>query len=135
MAKVALVHPLQTFQVSGRTLIEKSDTFADNLSLTSFSYALKSHVSLMVFREFVSALGGRFVTITNDNFRGLSELCDEFRFRELAVALAQFRDSDNFKEGETVKDSEARMGVSELEERMQQCSANSRGDCGRKTRR
>jgi hypothetical protein len=77
-------------------------------------------VSLADFREFVSALEGNAIKITNDNFKGLSALCDEFRFGDLSVALSQFRDSDDSKEAETRKDAEARRRLSALEERVQQ---------------
>jgi hypothetical protein len=60
------------------------------------------------------------VAITNANFKGLSQLCDEFRFRDLAVQLSQFRESNDFKEQAMMEDSEARMRLSVLEERMHQ---------------
>jgi hypothetical protein len=46
------------------------------------------------------------VPITKDNFGGLSRLCEEFHFGELAARLSQFRGSEDFKadgtsEGET----------------------------------
>jgi hypothetical protein len=81
---------------------------------------LRSQVSLADFGEFVSALEGNPVKITNDNIKGLSELCDEFGFVDLASAVSQFRDSDDFKEAETVKDLEAGTRLLALEERMQQ---------------
>jgi hypothetical protein len=40
----------------------------------------------------VSALEGREVKVTNTNINGLSQLCEEFRFRELDGRLSQFRD-------------------------------------------
>jgi hypothetical protein len=60
------------------------------------------------------------VSITNDNFGGLSLLCEEFHFEELAERLSQLRESDNFKEEATLKDLEARKRLLVLEERMQQ---------------
>jgi hypothetical protein len=65
-------------------------------------------------------LEGASVGIKNNNSRGLSLLCDEFDFRDLAAQLSQFRASDDFKEQTTTEGSEARMRLSELEERMQQ---------------
>jgi hypothetical protein len=115
MAKVTLIHPQQRVDVSGRTLVQQSDLFADDLTLTNSPYTLKSQVSLTVFRDFVAALEGQTVTITNDNFSGLSQLCDEFRFRALAARLSQFRESSNFK-GDAVR-------LSALEARMERLEA------------
>jgi chromosome segregation ATPase len=38
------------------------------------------------------------VTITNNNFRGLFQLCEEFHFRELSEQLSEFRQSHNLPE-------------------------------------
>jgi hypothetical protein len=59
-----------------------------------------------VFREFVSALEGTMVKVTNNNFSALSQLCEEFHFRDLAAPLSQFRPSEDFKE-----DTEAQIAV------------------------
>jgi hypothetical protein len=50
------------------------------------------------FREFVSALEDTTVKVTNNNFRGLTQLCEEFHFQDLAGQVSQFRDSSDFKE-------------------------------------
>jgi hypothetical protein len=47
--------------------------------------------------EFVLALKGTTVRITTTNFRGLSQLSDEFRFRDLAAQLSEFGDSHALK--------------------------------------
>jgi hypothetical protein len=120
MSQVVLVHSLQTFKVSARLIVLKCDLFTDNPSPTASPYAVRSQVSLADFGEFVSALVGSAVKITNDNIKGLSPLCDEFRFVDLAAALSQFRDTADFKEAETVKNLEARQRLSALEERVQQ---------------
>jgi phosphopantetheinyl transferase (holo-ACP synthase) len=44
------------------------------------------------------ALEDKTMTITNDNFRGLSQLSEEFGFRELSTKLSQFQNSDDFDE-------------------------------------
>jgi hypothetical protein len=98
MAKVTLIHPQQRVGVSHQLLVRKSDLFAGDLTLTNSPYTLKSRVSLADFQEFVAALEGKPVTIKNDNFRGLSQLCQEFRFEDLATQLSQFRESGNFTE-------------------------------------
>jgi hypothetical protein len=64
------------------------------------------------FQAFVSALKGTTVTVTNNNFKGLSKLCEEFRFRDLSTQLSQFRESGNFAEDPAL--------LSRLEERIQQ---------------
>jgi hypothetical protein len=69
---------------------------------------------------FVSALEGNPVTITHDNFKGLSQLCDEFRFQDLAERLSQFRMSDDLRQQVTVENLEVQKRLSALEERMQQ---------------
>jgi hypothetical protein len=119
MSQVALVHPLQTFKVSARLIVLKCDLFTENPRLAASPYTVRSPVSLSDFQEFASALEGNLVKITNDNFKGLSALSEEFRFGDLAGLLSQFRDSDEFKAAETIKDSEVGNRVSALEERMQ----------------
>jgi hypothetical protein len=114
MAMVTLIHPQERVEVSGRTLFQKSDLFAANVALGASPYTLKSEVSLADFRDFVALLKGQPVTITNGNFRGLSQLCQEFGFQDLGTQFSEFRDSSNFKE-----DSEARCRLCSLEERMQ----------------
>jgi flagellar biosynthesis chaperone FliJ len=120
MSQVVLVHLLQTFKVQARLIIFKCDLFGDNPGLAASPYTVQSQVSLTDFGEFVSALAGNAVQITKDNFKGLSALCGEFRFGDLDAALSQFRDSDNFKGADTIKDSEARRRFSALEERIHQ---------------
>jgi hypothetical protein len=121
MAKtVSLVHPQQTFQALEKLLIQKCGLFTEGPIVVASPYTLRSKVSLSDFRTFVSALEGASVTITKDNFGGLSRLCEEFQFRELAERLSQFRGSEAFKEDVTLKDSEVRERLFVLEERMQQ---------------
>jgi uncharacterized coiled-coil protein SlyX len=115
MAIVALIHPQERVEVLSRLLVRKSDLFADNPTLAGSPYTLKSEVSLSDFREFVAALEGRRVTITNTNFDGLSRLCQEFSFQDFGTQLQQFRASGNFKE-EIVR-------LSALEERMDRLAA------------
>jgi hypothetical protein len=59
------------------------------------------------------------VTITDDNFRGLSRLCEEFRFRDLAERLSQYRESDDLKKDGMLQDLKARKRLLALEERME----------------
>jgi hypothetical protein len=62
---------------------QKCDLFMNDLMLIASAYNVKSPVSLSDFREFVSAVKGTTVKITNNNFKGLSLPCEEFRFRDL----------------------------------------------------
>jgi hypothetical protein len=65
-------------------------------------------------------LADKDVEVTNANFDGLSLLCDEFRFAALCERLSAFRQSADFKEVATMGDSEARLRLSVLEERLLQ---------------
>jgi hypothetical protein len=97
MAKVAtLVHPDARLQVPARLLISKCDLFADDPGRAAAPYTLKSQISVGDLRDFVSALEGTTVKVTNNNFKGLSQLCEEFHFRDLAAQLSQFRNSADF---------------------------------------
>jgi hypothetical protein len=49
------------------------------------------------FQELVSALEGTTVKVINNNFKGLSQLCEEFGFRDLASQLSQFCAFKDFK--------------------------------------
>jgi hypothetical protein len=82
--------PAARIQISGRTLVQKSDLFADNLALITSPYTLKSQVSFGSFQNFVAAVEGKAVTIKNENFSGLSRPCDEFRLRELGCGFRNF---------------------------------------------
>jgi hypothetical protein len=109
---VTLVHPLASLQVPTHLLVSKCDLFADDPRLASVPYHLKSQLSVSDFREFVSALDCTTVKVTNNNFKGLLQLCDEFHFRDLSVQLSQFRKSRDFEEDAVL--------LSALEERVQQ---------------
>jgi hypothetical protein len=68
MVKVTLIHPGGAFHVSYQMLVQKSQLFADDLTLTSSPYNVSSQVSVSNFREFVSALEGDAVRIKNNDF-------------------------------------------------------------------
>jgi hypothetical protein len=65
---VALVHSHETFQISPTLMVQKCDLFMNDPTLTASPYNVKSPVSLSDFREFVSAMKGTTVKITNNNF-------------------------------------------------------------------
>jgi hypothetical protein len=99
MAKtVTLVHPNETVQVPGKLLVSKCDLFAEDPGLAAVPYHVQSRVSVSDFREFVSALQGTTVKVTNNNFKGLSLLCDEFHFTDFTTTVTQFKSSSDFKE-------------------------------------
>jgi hypothetical protein len=70
----------------------------DDPRIAAFPSYLKSQVSVIGFREFVSALEGMTVKVTNNNPKGLSQLCEEFLFRDLAGRHSQFRECGNLTE-------------------------------------
>jgi hypothetical protein len=105
MAKiVALLHPQQTSQVLGKLLVLKCGLFREDPMLVASPYTVRSEVSQRDFRTFITALEGSSVPITNDNMGGLTGLCEEFQFGELAEWLSQFRESEDLKEEETLTD-------------------------------
>jgi hypothetical protein len=53
-------------------------------------------VSLSIFREFVLALEGEAVKITDTHFTEYESLCEELRFSECAAKFAEFRCSIGF---------------------------------------
>jgi hypothetical protein len=98
MAKVVtLVHPQATLQVPAFLFVNKCDLFASDPGLAALPYHLNCGISLSDLGEFVSALDGKPVRISNSNFRGLSHLCDRFGFRALATQISEFRASEDFK--------------------------------------
>jgi hypothetical protein len=92
MTTVDLVHPRETVKVSTQALVLQSNVFADGSGLAAFPYALRSSVSVSDFRRFVSALEGNAVAIAIKNIGGLSLLCEEFGFGDLAVKVSEFQE-------------------------------------------
>jgi hypothetical protein len=123
MATVTLVHPAVTSQVSRRELFNNATLFESHPELLRQPYAIKSVVSLPVFTEFVSALNDKPITITNENFDGLSQLSREFGFNSLSAKLAEFRGSAKFRGEVRPLDADARNLLSTVDERQQQFEA------------
>jgi hypothetical protein len=117
---VELVHPQETLKVPVRTLVLKCNLFADNPVLAGAPYSVRAPVSVDDFRQFVLALEDKDVEVTNANFGALSLLCDEFRFFGLYERLSAFRQPSAFKQVAVVEDSEARLRLSAVEERLLQ---------------
>jgi hypothetical protein len=69
------------------------------------------------FRELVSALEGLTVKVANNNIKGLWQLCEEFRFRDLAGQLSQFRESSNCT-GDAVLLSALKIRILTMEEQL-----------------
>jgi hypothetical protein len=70
MAKaVSLIHQRETVKVLARTLVVKCNRFADDPTLLTGPYALKSSVSVADLSQFVSAMEGDAVAITNENVK------------------------------------------------------------------
>jgi hypothetical protein len=80
---------------------KRFNTFGFSLSGSIFCF------SLSIFREFLSALDGNSINITDTNFTELHRLCEEFGFSELGAKLSEFRPSMDFTEAET-EDADAR---------------------------
>jgi hypothetical protein len=115
-----LVHPRETLKVPVRTLMIKCNLFIDDPVLAAAPYSVRAPVSVDDFRQFVWALEGQNVEVTNANIGGLSLLCDEFRFEALSELLSAFRQSAEFRGVVTMKDPEALLRLSALEERLLQ---------------
>jgi hypothetical protein len=115
MTLVTLLHPEETFTIPTLQAMTKCSLFQNNPTLTVSPYRIQSSVSLSIFREFLSALEGNSINITDTNFTELQQLCNEFGFTE----FSEFRCSMDFKEAE---DSDSRGRIAVLEETANQHS-------------
>jgi hypothetical protein len=97
MSSVTLLHPQETFKIPALRATTKFSLFQNNPTLLVSPYRVQSSVSLSVFREFLSALEGNAINITDTNFTELDRLCNSFGFSELAAKLSEFRPSMHFK--------------------------------------
>jgi hypothetical protein len=125
MDSVTLVHTEEKFTIPVLQAMTKCHLFQNNPTLLVSPYRVQSPVSLSIFREFLSALEGNAINITDTNFTEFHRLCKEFDFSELAAKLSEFRSSMNFNEGETeseTEDSDARERIAALEEKSNQHS-------------
>jgi hypothetical protein len=114
MASVTLLHPEQTFTIPALQAMTKCSLFQNNPILLVSLYRVQSFVSLSIFREFISALEGNVINITNTNLTELDRLCHDFGFSEFAAKLSEFRPSMDFKKAE---DADARGRIAVLEEK------------------
>jgi archaellum component FlaC len=114
MCSVTLLHPEETFKIPVLQVINQCSLFQKDPTLLATRYRVQSPVSLSIFREFISALEGNTIKITDTNFTELTQLSEEFGFSELATKLSEFRPSMDFKEAE---DSDSRGRIAALEEK------------------
>jgi hypothetical protein len=116
MSSVTFVHPEETRTVPILQAINKCSLFQKNVTLAGSPYTLQSTVSVFIFRQFISALEGASIEITNTNFTGLLQLSTEFGFEELSSKLSDFQPSISFKNPEEAETLER---IAVLEERAQ----------------
>jgi hypothetical protein len=87
-----LVHPIEEKSVPAVQLIAKCALFRNNPDLGNAPYAIRSSVSVEVFREFVTVIEDEAVPITHTNLSGLALLCDEFGFESLTMRVSAAAD-------------------------------------------
>jgi DNA-binding transcriptional regulator PaaX len=78
--------------------------------LASSPYRVRSSVRLDVFFQFIAAIEGTHVEVTNRNVSNLMHICDEFGFQSLLLKLSVFRISPHAKIRRTQKQ-EAEFGI------------------------
>jgi hypothetical protein len=93
MTSVTLLHPEETFTIPALQAMTKCHLFQSNPTVLGSPYRVHSPVSLSIFREFLSALEGNSITLTDTNFPALLQLSEEFLFSELSTQLSQFKHS------------------------------------------
>jgi hypothetical protein len=81
----------EQISVSIVSLMAKCRLFQTKPELLGRSYKVESGVSLDFVRVFVGAIGGAAVEISDANVRDLSQLCDEFKFTELAKRVGDWQ--------------------------------------------
>jgi hypothetical protein len=116
MASITLIHSQETRQVAGVQLIMKCTAFQQNLRLVATPYSIQSSVPLTIFHDFISALEDRVLTITNDNYSGLTLLANEFGFENLTEQLSIFQQSSEFINPISTPDTDVRDRIAAMEE-------------------
>jgi hypothetical protein len=119
MTLFTLIHPEVTVTVPFLQAVNKCTLFERNPTLLTSPYRVQSPVPPVIFRDFVTELEGNAVTITDTNFRGLEELCNEFGFSDLTAKLLGFHPSIGSKDAKEADDAEARGRMAALEEQME----------------
>jgi hypothetical protein len=90
-AHTALVLGGVAHQVRAVQLISQCELFRSNLALLASPYAVETPAAPEAFAQFLDALGGAAVQITEANFVALTRLSREFGFRGLDSELAAFQ--------------------------------------------
>jgi hypothetical protein len=85
----------QTFLVPVRALMATCHLFRNTPSLVRTPYSVVSHVSIDVFRQFLSAIQDDHVLLTTENDSELFQLCEEFDFKSLHARVLRFRETVN----------------------------------------
>jgi hypothetical protein len=96
---VTLLHLEETFTIPALQVINKCGLFQHRPIVLGSPDRVQSSLSLSIFREFLSALEGNAINITDGNFTEFHWLCEQFGFSELAAKLSDFRSSMDFKTG------------------------------------
>jgi hypothetical protein len=81
----------EPISVSITSLVAKRRLFQTKPKLLGEPYRAESGVSSDSLRVFVSAIGGGVTEINDANVRDLPQLCDEFKFIELAKTIADWQ--------------------------------------------
>jgi hypothetical protein len=77
----------EPISVSKASLFTHCHLFQTKPELLTNPYRVESRVSSDSLRIFIGALGGEAAEINDANVRDLSQLCDEFKFMELAKTV------------------------------------------------
>jgi hypothetical protein len=77
--------------VSKIPLVAKCRPFQMMQGLLGRPHKVESSVSMDSLRVFAGAIGGAVAEISNANVRDLSQLCDEFKFIELAKTVRDWQ--------------------------------------------
>jgi septal ring factor EnvC (AmiA/AmiB activator) len=72
-------------------LVAKCGLFQTKPELLGKPYKVESSVSMDSLRAFAGAIGGEAAEISGTNVRDLSQLCDEFKFVELAKTVGDWQ--------------------------------------------
>jgi hypothetical protein len=91
MSSVVLVHPEEQCEVLALHVVNKCTLFRNDVALAAVPDKIRSSVPLSVFLQFVLALTGNPVTVTDANLPGLFLLCEEFDFETLGAQLFEFK--------------------------------------------
>jgi hypothetical protein len=116
MARTFLVHPDERCAISSNLIVSKCDLFKRDPTLTLKPYSIKSRVAVSVFRDFISALKGELVPITNENLSGLLDLSREFGFQDLTVHVERFQELQTYKQNSLKEEDGVHGRLARLEE-------------------